>query len=117
MLTLHGYQRNNMKKTQTIALHQQAPEKPNYGDKCNGCGVCCAAEPCPVAHLLLWQFKGACKALQWQEAGQRYQCGMVVEPKTYIRFLPNRLTPLISLWCAKRISLDTGCDSRVEFEH
>jgi hypothetical protein len=104
------------KATQIIRLHQQAPNKPEYGTKCNGCGVCCAAEPCPVAHLLLWQFSGACKALQWQETEQRYQCGMVVEPKKYLRKLPKALSPFISRWCAKRIALDIGCDSKVEFE-
>ena len=106
-----------MKTTQTITLHQQAPDKPDYGAKCNGCGVCCAAEPCPVAHLFLWQFRGSCKALQWQAAGRRYQCGLVVDPKKYLRKLPNRLSPLVSKWCAKKIALDIGCDSSVEFEN
>ncbi|CAG7857722.1 hypothetical protein MCAMS1_02654 [biofilm metagenome] len=105
-----------MKTKQTIILHQQAPDKPDYAAKCNGCGVCCAAEPCPVAHLLLWQFRGACKAWQWQKDKRRYQCGMVVEPKKYLRFLPEALTSFISKWCAVRIALDIGCDSKVEFE-
>jgi hypothetical protein len=105
-----------MKPIQTISLHQQAPDKPAYGEKCNGCGVCCAAEPCPVAHLLLWQFSGACKALQWKEDKQRYQCGMVVDPGKYLRRLPKRFAPFVGKWCAARIALDIGCDSRVELE-
>ena len=105
-----------MKTTQIITLHQQAPNKPDYGAKCNGCGVCCAAEPCPVAHLLLWQFNGSCRALQWHEDKQRYQCGMVIEPYQYLRFIPKRLSPLISKWCAARIAMDIGCDSQVEID-
>ncbi len=105
-----------MKTTQIIKLHTLAPEKPVYGAKCNGCGICCAAEPCPVAHLLLWQFSGACRALQWEEAEQRYQCGMVIEPKKYLPQLPEWLSPLISKWSATRIAMDIGCDSNAELE-
>lgn len=105
-----------MKTTQTITLHKLAPEKPEYGAKCNGCGVCCTAEPCPVAHLLLWQFSGACKALEWQDAEQRYLCGMVMEPKKYLGKLPEWLSPFIRKWCAARIASGIGCDSNVELE-
>ncbi|MEQ1530839.1 MAG: hypothetical protein ABL925_16100 [Methylococcales bacterium] len=56
------------------------------------------------------------KALQWQEAEQRYQCGMVVEPEKYLRKFPKCLSPLISKWCAARIAMDIGCDSGVEFK-
>ncbi len=31
------------------AFTARAPEKPAFGSPCNGCGFCCAAEPCGVA--------------------------------------------------------------------
>jgi len=43
--------------TRTIAIHAAAPAKPALGEPCNGCGVCCAAEPCPVGMFALLQFK------------------------------------------------------------
>ena len=37
---------------QTIHLHRDAPPKPAVGAPCNGCGVCCAAAPCPASLLI-----------------------------------------------------------------
>jgi hypothetical protein len=71
-----------------IILNHQVPNKPVYGAKCNDCGVYCAA--------------GACKALQWHEADQQYQCGILIEPKRYLGKLPKWLSPLISKWCAQQ---------------
>lgn len=102
-----------MKTTQTILLHLEAPKKPPYGSQCNRCGVCCAAEPCPVAHLFLWQFTGACRALQWQETEQCYACGMAVNPKQFIKFIPRNLESYFARWFAKRIAAGIGCDSKV----
>lgn len=37
-----------------IALPQiRGPEKPKYGDACNGCGACCAAEVCWIGKAVL----------------------------------------------------------------
>lgn len=100
-----------MQDIQIIILHPHAPDKPEYGARCNGCGVCCAAEPCPVAHVFLWQFSGRCRALLWQENENRYVCGMVVNPHRFVRLIPARLAQRFGRWCAKRIATGYGCDS------
>jgi len=37
---------------EVILIHPEAPAKPPLGAPCNGCGVCCLAEPCPVGVLV-----------------------------------------------------------------
>ncbi|WP_290877489.1 hypothetical protein, partial [Aquabacterium sp.] len=60
-----------------IHIHPEAPPKPPEGQPCNGCGVCCLAEPCPVGVLVSRRLTGACKALRWSDAGRRYSCGLL----------------------------------------
>jgi hypothetical protein len=76
-----------------ILIHPQAPPKPAPGRPCNGCGVCCAAEPCPVGMLLSLKRRGACRALRWD--GTRYRCGAMLRAP----------------WLARWISAGSGCDS------
>ena len=45
---------------QVIRLHPAAPAKPPETAPCNGCGVCCAAEPCPIGVLVSGRRTGAC---------------------------------------------------------
>lgn len=99
-----------MNKTQLIELHHLAPDKPDYSARCNGCGVCCAVEPCPVAHLLLLQLKGKCRALLWQDEASRYVCGLVVHPDRYARLIPQSLRGSIGSFFASRIAVGAGCD-------
>ncbi|MEW6563832.1 MAG: hypothetical protein AB1400_11560 [Pseudomonadota bacterium] len=105
-----------MSKTQTIAIHPDAPEKPSVGAACNGCGICCAAEPCPMAALLLRQLRGACRALEWSDTDSRYYCGLVRNPGGYLKWLPARLHRPAARWIASRISSGAGCDSGAELE-
>ena len=111
-------------KQRLIWLKVEAPAKPLLGNTCNGCGVCCAAEPCPVARVFLWQWRGACRALVWSEAQQQYRCGMLLQPATYLRFLTASpqtwfarlflriFTRLVARW----IAAGTACDSAAEVE-
>ena len=105
-----------MSKTheQIIELHPLAPPKPEYGAKCNGCGVCCAAEPCPVAIIFLFQFKGRCRALQWQHEQNRYICGMVLNPDKWVGIIPRRLRERMGRFFASRIASGLGCDFSAE---
>lgn len=93
---------------QIVYVHPDAPNKPALNQACNGCGLCCAAEPCPVAMFWLWQFKGACRALLWQE--NRYVCGLVREPQNYIVWLPQRWRAWFGKRVLRRISSGVGCD-------
>ncbi|MFZ6675582.1 hypothetical protein [Undibacterium sp. Xuan67W] len=120
---------------QTIWLHPAAPAKPAPGQACNGCGVCCAAEPCPVARIWLRQRHDACRALQWSDDHQRYRCGLLLSPAMYLRwmtylpsFLPsfvrsvaerlaqNFLQRLLQRLFRRWIALGIGCDSDVEVQ-
>ncbi len=127
---------------QTIFLHAAAPPKPAYKDACNGCGVCCAAEPCPIAQLLFWQRKGACPALFWQSADaehhakintnnkannnaslkvktnqNRYVCGLVLQPETYFLWLPQWAKSAAARFFKRAISAGKGCDSTALIHH
>ena len=104
----------NEARTQLIELHPLAPDKPDYGARCNGCGLCCAAEPCPVAFVFLFQFRGRCRALLWQEDAKRYVCGMVVFPDRYVRLIPESWRERAGRFIAKRIAAGDGCDFSAE---
>lgn len=103
-----------MEDLQTVALHALAPAKPDFGAPCNGCGACCAVEPCPVAFVFLFQFRGACRALLWQDGGHRYVCGMAVCPDRYVRLIPGGLRERCGKFFASRIAAGVGCDFAAE---
>jgi hypothetical protein len=91
-----------------IHLHPAAPSKPPEGAACNGCGVCCAAEPCPLGMLLSRRRSGACKALQWDGPAGRYVCGALADPAAWLPWLPGALArTLVRRW----IAAARGCDS------
>jgi hypothetical protein len=92
-----------------IWLHQNAPSKPKLGAPCNGCGVCCAAQPCPVAALTLRQTRGACRALEWD--GALYRCGMLLAPRKYVRWLPALFEPAFKRMIRRWIAAGVACDS------
>ena len=96
---------------QVIRLHPQAPAKPPEAAPCNGCGVCCAAEPCPIGVLVSGRRTGACAALSWQSKGVLYRCGLVDSPRTVLPRLPDALAPLLSRLARRWISASSGCDS------
>lgn len=97
-----------------IHIQSAAPAKPAPGQACNGCGVCCAWQPCPLGMLISGRRSGACLALQWQEADQRYICAMVAAPASVLPWLPgwaaNRVRSLAGRWIAAGV----GCDSDLE---
>ncbi len=101
---------------QIIHIHPDAPAKPAYGAVCNGCGVCCLAEPCPAAHTWLGARTGSCPALEWQTAGEVYRCGLLQHPQHYLRWLPAALAPVARRWLARGIAAGSGCDSDAEVD-
>ena len=101
---------------QIIHLHPEAPAKPALGDACNGCGVCCLAEPCPLGQLLTGRRQGACDALRWDPESHRYQCGAVAEPQDVWPWLPAIAVPMVRRLALRWISAAKGCDSDAELE-
>lgn len=97
-----------------IKIHASAPPKPALGAACNGCGMCCAALPCPVSRLLLRHRRGVCPALQWRDADRRYVCGMAVKPTSYLCWLPRRWNAFAGRRFARWIAIGSGCDFDAE---
>jgi hypothetical protein len=108
----------------TIAIEPLAPEKPPWGAPCNGCGVCCLSEPCPVGAVLSRRRQGVCVALHWDEGQVRYHCGALVQPGRVLRqVLPEMLrplagglAPLLAYLALRGIAVGTGCDCDLQVE-
>lgn len=56
-------------------------ERPAYGEPCNGCGVCCQQEQCPLSLFTFGRVPGPCPALEPE--GDRFVCGLVTNPQRY----------------------------------
>ena len=99
-----------------------APAKPAWGAPCNGCGICCLAEPCPLGIVLSRRRHGACSALRWDAVAAAYQCGAVVQthavlaaalPAVVLRLMPWLVTVLRTL-APRWIAAGKGCDSSLQ---
>ncbi|MGC4059900.1 MAG: hypothetical protein QM749_03210 [Aquabacterium sp.] len=106
---------------QVILIRPDAPRKPPLGATCNGCGVCCLAEPCPVGVLVSRRLKGACKALVWSDEAGRYHCGLLMAvsvdgPIAAQGRLRRVFRPLWQRWVRRMISAGSGCDASIEVE-
>ncbi|KNZ32095.1 MAG: hypothetical protein AD742_13300 [Methylibium sp. NZG] len=96
---------------QIIYLQPDAPNKPAWGDACNGCGVCCLAEPCPLGQLVSGRRRGACDALRWDAEHARYRCGVVADPQGIWPRLPAPAVPLARRLALRWIGAGGGCDA------
>jgi len=103
-----------MREQEVIHLHKAAPDKPDEGDACNGCGVCCALETCPAARLLFLRKAGPCPALEWSAAQLRYQCGLLLSPGKYMVWLPRSAEKTARRIFARSIAAGQGCDCSAE---
>lgn len=92
----------------TILIHKNAPTKPAVGMPCNGCGICCHSELCPLAILRFRRKKGRCPVLQWDSTQQLYRCGWLQrQPKSLF-------SRLVYYWIHRHIGANQGCDAWVE---
>ena len=99
-----------------IHLHPEAPTKPAPGVACNGCGVCCAWQPCPLGVLVSGRRHGACDALRWSAPARRYHCGMVADPQAVWPRLPGLLRAPLTALARRWIAAGVGCDCDLEVE-
>lgn len=97
-----------------VHIHPEAPVKPALGAACNGCGVCCLMEPCPLGMLVSRRRSGACKALQWDTLARRYQCGIVTDAAGVMGPLLGWMAPLTQRLAMRWISAGSGCDADIE---
>ena len=106
----------------TIHIQADAPRKPLVGSVCNGCGVCCLAQPCPLGILLSLRRKGPCAVLRWDASNRMYRCGAIVSAPALVRRMLPWLTKKWQLtlgrgWVrfAKRsVAAGRGCDCHLE---
>ncbi|MBA8734307.1 hypothetical protein BS642_10390 [Chromobacterium violaceum] len=98
-----------MANRQVVWLKAEAPAKPPPGLPCNGCGVCCAAAPCPLSRLLLGHRSGSCPALEWQ--APRYRCGLLRTPRRHLRRLPGWTESWFRRLARRYLAIGRGCDS------
>ena len=99
-----------------ILLQPLAPAKPAWGEPCNGCGVCCAWQPCPLGVLVSRRRTGACAALQWQAGEARYRCGMLADPRSVWPRLPAWATAPLQRLARRWIAAGIGCDCSAELD-
>ncbi len=101
-----------------IWVQPEAPPKPAVGQPCNGCGVCCLAEPCPLGAVVSLKRHGACRALVWSDTERQYRCGMLVHPTRYVglpTWRPDGLVNrLIRRYARRLIAAGIGCDAELE---
>jgi hypothetical protein len=97
-----------------IHVHPESPPKPALGAPCNGCGWCCAAEPCPLGVVVSRRRVGACAALVWSDAERRHGCGVLQDPARHLplmHLLPKAWAQrLVARW----IAAGKGCDADLE---
>ena len=106
---------------QVIHIHPQAPAKPAEGAACNGCGVCCLMEPCPIGVVVSGRRQGACKALVWSDEARRYHCGVLASAYAAARpGLDGRKAFIVKRWwwrwVHRMIAAGVGCDAALETE-
>jgi len=103
----------------TIWLHRDAPPKPAFGAPCNGCGTCCAAEPCPLGMLFSLRTRGRCRMLRFDAGASRYRCGVLptsdaadrgARTATWADWSRRVARRLVARW----IGAGIGCDSSNE---
>ena len=97
-----------------VWLHPQAPRKPAEGAPCNGCGLCCLTEPCPLGMLVSRRRTGACAALRWSDADRRYWCGMVADPGGVTGIPHPWAVRALSALARRWIASGVGCDAQVQ---
>ena len=112
------------KFTVTLLVEPGAPAKPGWGAPCNGCGVCCLAEPCPLGVVLSGRRHGSCRALRWDTPTQRYLCGALADPAGVLQSaclpMPRRVQALLAKGLPRLayrwVSAGSGCDCNIDVQ-
>ena len=106
-------------KPQLIYVEPLAPAKPPEGAACNGCGLCCLAEPCPLGVVLYRTRNGPCPALCWSSVSKQYRCGAVSAPlgtargalHVRLQWLAPGVAWVLRRMAARWVAAGTSCDS------
>jgi hypothetical protein len=109
-------QETSMPRDQVIHIHPEAPPKPALGAPCNGCGVCCLAEPCPLGQLISRKRAGACDALRWDAAQGLYRCGALSDTEGVLGSRWGWAAPLLRRLARRWIAAGVGCDASLQVD-
>lgn len=110
---------------QIIHIEPAAPAKPPEGQPCNGCGICCLSEPCPLGRWITRRATGACDALRWNKNAARYECGALTDPAALLltrwpapplSWLRWPLARMLARLAPRWIAAGQGCDCSLEVE-
>ncbi|MDP3253398.1 MAG: hypothetical protein Q8M77_15945 [Hydrogenophaga sp.] len=103
-----------MTQHQVIHIQAEAPAKPALGAPCNGCGVCCLSEPCPLGRVISRRRLGACDALRWDGDGKIYRCGALVDTEAVLGLRWRWAAPVLRRLARRWIAAGVGCDATLE---
>ena len=95
-----------------VMVHALAPAKPMSGQPCNGCGVCCALNVCPLGRLVYFKIHGPCPGSHWIDELRRYRCSLLDGRQDPVRGQPT----LVARWVSRAIAAGRGCDFDASIE-
>lgn len=99
-----------------IYLEPEAPTKPAAGDVCNGCGVCCLSEPCPLGAALSGRRLGPCDWVRWDAAARRYRCSAADGAARRLPGVPAIAVRALEALARRWIAAGRGCDCELEVD-
>ncbi len=78
--------------------------------KCDGCGDCCTAGPCPAAVALLGiDFGQPCSALEYDARQARYWCGLMRRPHAYLLYTGTSESERLKKEISEMLNVGEGC--------
>lgn len=99
-----------------VQIHPAAPPQPAWGAPCNGCGLCCLAEPCPLGQVISRRRTGACAALRWDDSQALYRCGAISDAAGVLGPRWAWAAPLLRRLARRWIAAGIGCDASLSRE-
>lgn len=88
-----------------VAAKHDLPPKPRWGQPCNGCGLCCILEQCPIS-LATFGPELICPALTMRPGSSG--CGLVETPGA---FFNDDMADELGAFIALILGVGTGCDA------